>query len=153
MKEELQQEIFNAAPLFFRQKDLSMQETCLYWGLECGNGWKEILTDLAETVERHNIRLREKGLPVVEATQVKEKFGGLRVYTSHVDDFIDGAIEMAERACERTCEVCGSPGKIGGKNWLSCLCNECREESEKKLQRKINIVKDKLDKIDEKESQ
>ena len=61
-------------------------------------------------------------IPEVVATQVKEKYGTLRFYYDGGDDFIHGAVAMAEGMSSRTCEVCGSPGKLFGGGWVSTLC-------------------------------
>lgn len=62
----------------------------------------------------------------VEATQVKQKLGGLRFYIGHNagDAYIRGAISMAEDMSMKTCEVCGSPGKRRGGGWIRTLCDE-----------------------------
>lgn len=57
------------------------------------------------------------------AVQVKEKFGGLRFYTNSGDDIIYAYISMAESMSYRTCEVCGSPGKVYRDGWHTTLCS------------------------------
>lgn len=66
----------------------------------------------------------------VEATQVKEKFGGLRFYINGGDDHIYGMIWLAEVMSYGICEMCGttenvSPTKGG---WVKNLCPKCKEE-------------------------
>lgn len=60
----------------------------------------------------------------VVATQVKEKFGGLRFYYSGGDDYIDGVVAMAESMSYRTCEECGNPGTSTSGGWIRVLCEE-----------------------------
>ncbi len=60
----------------------------------------------------------------VVAAQVKEKFGGLRFYIDGGDDWVYGAISMAEAMSYRTCEVCGGPGKTRGTGWIRTTCDE-----------------------------
>lgn len=62
--------------------------------------------------------------PKIEAVQVKEKFGTLRFYTNYSDEYIDGAISMAEHMSSITCETCGKPGELQGKGWLYTACEE-----------------------------
>lgn len=88
-----------------------------------GEGWDDIVEKLTDMV----IALE----PKIKIVQVKEKFGGLRYYVEHDEDCspeicskVRYLIECAEDAAERTCEVCGKDGKIGGKTWLSCRCVE-----------------------------
>jgi len=63
-------------------------------------------------------------IPQVVATQVKEKFGGLRFYYNGGDEYIDGITAMAEAMAEITCETCGKPGKKTNHGWIRTLCDE-----------------------------
>ena len=46
MKQELQQKLYEKYPKIFRQKDMSMQETAMCWGIACGDGWYNIIDNL-----------------------------------------------------------------------------------------------------------
>lgn len=61
-----------------------------------------------------------------DIVQVKEKFGGLRIYVHDGDrDKIDAIVEAAEKQADRTCEKCGKPGKIVNlKGWLKNACED-----------------------------
>ena len=67
-------------------------------------------------------------MPYITASQVKEKFGGLRFYTNGYNDVVQGMISMAESMSYRTCEVCGSPGRSNSYGWISTLCDTHRLE-------------------------
>ena len=67
-------------------------------------------------------------IPYITASQVKEKFGGLRFYTNGYTDVIDGMISIAESMSYRTCEVCGNPGRSNNYGWISTLCDTHRLE-------------------------
>lgn len=62
------------------------------------------------------------------ATQVKEKYGGLRFYISGGSEEAYNAIEEAGDESYRTCEHCGEPGKCNERGWLATLCDDCRED-------------------------
>ena len=79
-------------------------------------------------VERQERPIPEP-IPQVVATQVKEKFGGLRFYYSGGDDYIDGVVAMAESISYRTCEECGSPGTSTKSGWIRVLCEEHKNGS------------------------
>jgi hypothetical protein len=67
--------------------------------------------------------------PQVKCTQMKEKFGGLRFYTTGTDDNIDGMIHMAERMCINTCDRCSSEHELGvTKGWISICCRSCAQK-------------------------
>jgi hypothetical protein len=58
----------------------------------------------------------------VVATQVKEKYGGLRFYYNGGDDTIHHWVSFAEFMSERTCETCGKPGEVYTDGWHLTLC-------------------------------
>jgi hypothetical protein len=81
----------------------------------------------------------EKIYPKIKILQVKEKFAGLRLYYSclepNVQFFIDGAIEMADTFCRRTCQISGAQGKERSDGWIKVLSDE---EYLKRKKRKMN---------------
>jgi hypothetical protein len=103
--------------------------------LECDDGWYEILSRLCYIVNNrldYKKRLNEP-LEYFYWSQIKEKFGGLRAYCYGADEFIRGAIDMAESMSYITCEVTGEKGKVRykklGENgypihaWVRTLCD------------------------------
>jgi hypothetical protein len=66
----------------------------------------------------------------VVATQVKEKFGGLRFYYNGGDQLIDGMIRLAEHESYYICEECGSTEHVGitKEGWLFVRCKNCAEK-------------------------
>ena len=132
MKVEIQNKLFEKYPKVFRQKDLPMQQTAMCWGITCGDGWYNILDTLCGQIQHHleYNAAKDEGTIVTEATQVKEKFGGLRFYYDGGDEFIHGLVSMAEGLSCHTCEECGSPGTQNDKGWIHTLCETCRESYE-----------------------
>ena len=65
----------------------------------------------------------------VIATQVKEKFSGLRFYYDGGDEKIDGMVWLAEHMSYYICEDCGSTENIGQtKGWITTLCEDCSKK-------------------------
>ena len=80
-------------PKIFKDRRGSIRETCMAWGFECGPGWFNIIDALCYTAQNHidwkikNIQdLQEAEDLQIVASQVKEKFGGLRFYYCGGDD-------------------------------------------------------------------
>ena len=103
--------------------------------LECDDGWYEILSRLCYIVNNridYKKRLNEP-LKSFYWSQIKEKFGGLRAYCYGADEYIRGAIDMAESVSCITCEVTGEKGKVRYKKfdedgqpipaWVRTLCD------------------------------
>lgn len=87
-------------------------------------GWYDLLQrlffDVKVIVERDHI----EGFDVV---QVKEKFGGLRVYVDGSTSEIADRISLAETEAWDTCEECGAKGAhqtSTPRGWLIVACDE-----------------------------
>lgn len=115
--------LFKKYPKIFRQKDLSMKETAMCWGIECGPGWYNLIDILCYSLQQLT---DQKGYPQVEFIQVKEKFGSLRIYTHTDNDLQLELISLAEDFSKHTCEKCGKPGELRSKGWMITLCDECQ---------------------------
>ena len=108
--------------------------------LECDNGWYEILSRLCYIVNNHIDHKKKLNEPLESFywSQIKEKFGGLRAYCYGADEFIRGAIDMAESMSYITCEVTGEKGKVRYKKfdedgqpipaWVRVLCDSEAEK-------------------------
>jgi len=88
------------------------------FGVECQSGW-------ARLYEPIRARCQSAGVPIL---QVKEKFGGLRVYVGAADPALLQAIERAEQQSHTICEVCGADHAAttpGADGWLRTRCASC----------------------------
>jgi NADH pyrophosphatase NudC (nudix superfamily) len=153
MDQELQNELFNKYPNLFSNKDKGIKSSPMSFGIECGNGWFDIISPLCCMIKQHehSIRWRQEWkqkqssevqkdfnvsvegdepeyLPV-KFDQVKEKYGGLRVYFTGGDEYVEGLVSMAESFSYKICEVCGDRGKPNEGGWISTLCDNCRNKT------------------------
>ena len=131
MKKELQEQLFSKYPKLFAQKDLSMSQTSMCFGICCGDGWKDLIDRLCQVITA----LDPEGL--VQAVQVKEKFGMLRFYVGRASLPIFDAIDLAERASAVTCEECGLVLSSIRYDlpWYRTLCDEHYEETLAKMKK------------------
>ena len=77
--------------------------------LSYGDGWAGIMETLCERLQFH---ADHNGMPPVEITQAKEKFGELVVLFRGGDRYAGGLIDMAEALSAHVCELCGNPGTL-----------------------------------------
>ncbi len=133
MKTELQEKLFDKYHKIFRDKDESPMETAICWGIECGDGWYWLIDNLCSTIQRYYDNNGENlGFNQPIATQVKEKYGGLRFYTNGGDDTIHGMIWLAESLSYSICEKCGSQENVKTTSgWNVTLCESCIDENSK----------------------
>jgi len=109
--------------------------TCLSRGVETGPGWYDLVYNLSEKLQQLIATLPEDKRKDYKVVQVKQKFGGLRVYmhksTNEIHNLIDAAAELSFK----TCETCGQPGQLCGdwkKNeWLYTSCKEHAKKEHK----------------------
>ena len=109
---------------------------------EFNSGWDRIISDMFDQIEPvlqdiYNLEPERSQDPENQfrIAQIKEKFGSLRVYVDIPSfwkteyqrqcDRIQEAINTADNLSIETCELCGEPGRIVGKAWLSCRCQKC----------------------------
>ncbi len=119
-------EIVDKYPELFGEPPFDIKETLIPFGFEVSKYWKPILEKgfgkIAEVV-------KEQGITDYRIVQVKEKFGGLRIYSRGYYDVIDPIIEEMEEECEHTCEKCGSPeGILRTEGWMTVLCDACNDK-------------------------
>jgi len=83
-------------------------------------GWEQLIRDMldeiagSENTDNHP-----------EFTQIKEKYGTLRVYGYNISDEQQAIIDKYERLSAKTCETCGAEGKLRVKSgWYYATCDE-----------------------------
>lgn len=130
MKQELQDQLYAKYPQIFAQKDLPMTQTCMCWGIDTGDGWYQIIDDLCAKIQEHVTKMKKTHRKFsIEATQVKEKMGGLRFYLNYSDDYIDNLVEEATKKSYKTCDVCGADGHCASyRRWYMTLCKTHSDE-------------------------
>lgn len=50
MRKQLELKLVEKYPEIFRDYNGNIQETCMAWGMECGDGWYHIINDLCATI-------------------------------------------------------------------------------------------------------
>ena len=128
MREYFDKTLVADFPVLYQRRFSPMDQTCMCWGFECGDGWERLIRDLSLQLEFLN-----ENAPVhIVAEQVKEKFGTLRFYVSILEgnkwwaDIIYALIDAAESQSSFTCETCGSSyGERRSGGWIRTLCDDC----------------------------
>jgi len=101
-----------------KDKYPALFETDCRCGFYVGKGWLPLLDETFEKML--------KACPEVKLAQVKEKFGGLRVYVDNSNEECNKIINEAEEKSFTTCEECGAGNAKRRKGgWVQTLCNDC----------------------------
>jgi hypothetical protein len=133
--------LYEKYPDMFSNRHKSPRESCMSWGCECSIGWYDILSSLCWMISQHeenivwNTEFKQKTEPdyksdyvPVKFDQIKEKFGGLRVYYSGGDGYVGGLVGMASAMSYKICEACGERGSPNKGGWIVTLCDGCRNK-------------------------
>src|SRR5579864_3526705 len=96
MKKELDDKLVESFPNLYADRHASMQETCMCWGFP-GDGWFDLIFELSKKLELMILLLPEEQRKEMKASQVKEKFGGLRFYMTYHHTEMAKLIAQAER--------------------------------------------------------
>ncbi len=109
--------LFMDFPNLYRGKGKPLTKSLMAFGFGCGDGWFDLIYELSKKIAAMDLNGE------VEATQVKEKFGGLRFYVNAAPKEIHDLIGEYEEKSFETCEVCGALGKFRDDlSWVQTLC-------------------------------
>ena len=146
MKHELQIELRKRYPYFYREcvrtrhqvnvmtgADVLDQEDLEPFdeqGIECGDGWFDLIDRLSFACEAEIQVLVAQGFSQdvwPRAAQIKEMFGGLRFYVrGAVSEGLRALIQQAESETSfQICERCGADGRLRPGRWSHTCCDPC----------------------------
>src|SRR5271170_4063505 len=97
------------------------------WAIECYyEGWYQIIADALFLIDQEIEYMPQDISGGIKVSQIKSKFGGLRLYLSETTPFLRGVVAMAEQASYSICEHCGNSGSARTipSAWRSTLCDE-----------------------------
>jgi hypothetical protein len=136
--------LYEKYPELFSNRLKSPRESCMSFGVECNLGWYDILSSVCWRIFQHEKNIAERvtirnkhgkendksdlEYEPVKFDQIKEKFGGIRIYYSGGDDYVRGVVSLADEISYKICEVCGNSGKPNKGGWITTLCDNCRNK-------------------------
>ncbi len=132
--EERREKLENLRKILREEKESRVKEEPKHpyylFGVECGDGWKSIYQPIIDYIVEYNLK-QDNDENKIEIHQIKEKFGGLRIYLSHYTDELRAMIEDAEEKSFNTCEICGKhiDKPIVESHWIYTECEDCHRKS------------------------
>lgn len=123
MNKDLEKQLIDEFPKFFKDMYGDPMKTCMAWGCAHGDGWFKLLRSTCKKIAK----LDEEGTFCF--AQIKEKFGGLRLYYDGGNEKIAKVVQKAEDESYNICEHCGTKtGVTSEGSWILTLCNKCRSK-------------------------
>lgn len=118
MHQELDALLCTRYPAIFLDEEANGPEL---FGFECGDGWFTLIDAACQLIQRH-VDATDARQPM--ASQVKEKFGGLRFYCRRSNDYTGAVVDLVESLSSHVCEVCGALGKtVSLFGWVHTRCD------------------------------
>lgn len=112
MNKKLQNKLYEKYPKIFAQKDLPMTQTCMCWGISCGDGWYNIIDTLCSHLQclvddpHEQIEMYQRYINEEAATNhsQKEMEGGhiptstekIKTYQKYIEDWKNKIIPQLE---------------------------------------------------------
>ena len=117
---------------FYKARNVWTDKSCGYTFTlydEIPEGWrkafgKQLSKDLKKAL------VNAKQLKTFRFTQIKEKYGSLRLYCSGASDEVWNVINHYESISTKYCIKCGKPAVYETKGYISYLCEECFDKIE-----------------------
>jgi|SRR5581483_2190357 len=123
MNKDLEKKLIEEFPTFFKNIYGHPSKTCMAFGLDCGEGWYDLIYETCKKIKELD---RDNTFVFL---QIKEKFGGLRLYCSGGNKEIGVIISKAEDESYKICEYCGTKENITTEGrWILTLCKDCRNK-------------------------
>ena len=116
MRKELEQEIIARWSQWFNTVG-DVSHTAMPRGFPHGDGWFDILWRLCGDLEPLVEQFEQESGCQIEILQVKEKFGGLRVYVSGANDAMRQRLEAAQNGIDSHLPGLSATGSTAGR-WL-----------------------------------
>lgn len=124
MKKELTDQLVSEYPeIFSLIKDKERRIPIAFFRIETRDGWYDLIKQACESIKHTSAKF----------VQVKEKFGGLRIYfeidsNDPNSDMVRMVLTQVEEDSFEICEVCGKPGHRRPRQYVQTLCEECNEK-------------------------
>lgn len=111
------------------------------FGIECEKGWFPLIQPIVDYIDKFNEDKPDD--EKIYITQIKEKYGTLRIYVSHGTEELFNMIDEAEDKSASICEFCGSNVNVGQTTgWIMTICHDCLKKHVKSRGYSQNWIQD-----------
>lgn len=97
MNTKLEQQLINDFPSFFRNHNGDPKKTCMAQGIQCGDGWHDIICEACKEIKEY---CYSNSIDFY-FEQIKEKWATLTIYGMNADKQINLILSDAEKKSEK----------------------------------------------------
>jgi hypothetical protein len=125
MKRELEEKLIKEFPKLFKGSSMNPQQCLMVFGCECDDGWFDLIWDTCKKIRDEAIKANIEDH--VWFSQIKEKYGALRMSVFSGSEEIWDILFEAENESMKICEVCGDTKESHcvDYGWMKTLCHSC----------------------------
>lgn len=129
MRRELEELLLAKYPVLFKGR--LDRNSCMYRGIECGDGWFNLIDLASKEIENEISSLTKEEQEQFCYSQIKEKFGVLVLYLEKYNATLSN---ITSKYTSLSCETCMHCGKHSGptpfqasrfNNYIMTLCDSC----------------------------
>lgn len=115
---------------FYKARNVWTDKFCGYgftWYDEIPEGWKKAFgKQLSKDLRKALVK--SKQLKTFRFTQIKEKYGSLRLYCSGAADEVWKVLMNYEALSLKYCNRCGKPAEFETEGYIERLCESCYDK-------------------------
>jgi hypothetical protein len=105
------------------EPDPTLENNLMMLGFQCGDGWTSLIYEMLDKLQAI---ADSDGLDDLKVTEVKEKWGGLRVYLNDYPKSVSAILDEYNERSTHICELCGEPGDLRYISGVyKTLCIKC----------------------------
>ena len=139
---KMQNDLYEAFPDLYRERDMTLQQSQMAWGIQCRGGWHSLLWDMSQSLTDLN-----QGITISE---IRSCSGQLIVTATPLTEEARSIVMRAQEAAPYTCEHCGySPAYLreAGAYMGTVACGRCVRDKTRRRPSKNRPKARKLPKI------
>jgi hypothetical protein len=108
VREPLTELLYGRYPHLYRERLIPAARSSMAWGFQHGDGWFAVVDALSNVISEQD--------PLARMTQVKQDGGAMRTIVDGGTEFSSGAIAVAARFSQTSCERSGRRGMLMVRN-------------------------------------
>ena len=126
--------LYESFPALYRERTMTLAQSQMPWGFQCGDGWFNIVWELSEKL--NSLALRDDSVEgSLRVNEVRAEEGQLVVGLTNAAPDARDVVEHAQIKSQFTCELCGHAPSYLRKHpdfYQRVVCGRCMKKGKKR---------------------